>query len=110
MAKKKAAKKKTAKKKSAKHVTITFKCSSGCKPSRKHVPAGAHVTLEAKGTNATINFVSRTPFESGHKHIVVQAGHPKSEVVKATASGDYEYRLSCDSCSSKFGNPKMIVP
>ena len=111
MAKKKAAKKKAAKKKSARHVTtFTFKCSGGCKPSRKHVLPGAHVSLEAKGTNATIQFLTRTPFKSGHKHFDLKDGHPVSEVVKLTALGVYEYRLSCDSCRSPFGNPKMIVP
>lgn len=112
--KKKAAKKKTAKKTSArmKVVKITYKCSGGCKASKKfaHMSPGDHVSLEASGTTATIQFVTRTPFTSGDMHIVVRDGHPVPEVVKATAFGTYEYSLGCDSCRSAFSNPKMIVP
>jgi hypothetical protein len=112
-AKKKSAKKKTAKKKSAKAVTITFKCSGGCtaKEKRAHMGRGDTVYLEAKGTDATIDFVDKSPFDPPVKHIEVPADSTVTKKVAAGASyGDYEYFLSCGSCRSPVNNPKMIVP
>jgi hypothetical protein len=113
--KKKVAKKKTAKKKTQKKpksLTLKYKCSNGCKASKKfaHMSPGDSVSLVATNTVATIDFLTGTPFASGDVHIVVRPSTPVREVVARGARGTYEYTLSCDSCKSSVSNPKMIVP
>jgi hypothetical protein len=118
-AKKKSTKKKTAKKKTAKKaaaggsVTITFKCSGGCKATARnaHMGQGDYVDLVAKNTDATIDFVDDSPFDPPEMHIEVAAGTTVTKKVAEYADiGEYEYVLSCGSCRSPVSNPKMIVP
>jgi hypothetical protein len=92
---------------------IKYRCSNGCKATPKFATMnqGDVVVLIAVNTDATINFLGTSPFESGTDPIHVPKGTAHPEVV-ASNSGTFEYTLSCKNprCSSGVTNPEMIVP
>jgi hypothetical protein len=108
---KSATKKKKAPARRARVEKITFKCRSGrCTASHQSPKIGTKrdkVRLEAKNTSVEIDFPDGSPFAASH--FSLQDGDVlRREIVGDP--GEYEYDLSCGSCSRRMaGPPKMIV-
>jgi hypothetical protein len=71
---------------------------------------GDVVVLLAIDTDATVNFVGASPFQSGTNPIHIPKGTAHPEVV-GPGTGTFDYSLSCSACTGgTVVSPKMIVP